>query len=379
MPLGFGLTKQDDIATLIAKRQYDKAIALIRARLKKGRPDPRLRLQLADVLALAEKTQEAVAILLPLADEFAQDGFAAKAISVLKKIQRLDPGRYDIEGRLAALIETKQRMAKIPLPSPVENALEIGIEELGISPSPTSLPVGDPGSTRKAAQGPPPPVVDFDLVPMEEPTGSLAELPDFAPRDEFQLEDSDLELETEPIIEGASSTNRLLTDAAFAEEILSIIDEVLPAGSDASPLSSSDDARGTQIVVSPLFKDFSVDEIVAVIQGLKLLTFAPRQVIIRQGDHGDSLYMLTSGRVRAFVKDAKGGRQVPIADLEEGAFFGEVSILTGKPRMATIVAATTCELLELDRATLQSIAAKHPHVWDVMEDFARQRLKGRLR
>ncbi|MBN2370595.1 MAG: cyclic nucleotide-binding domain-containing protein [Vicinamibacteria bacterium] len=371
MALGFGPTKQNDIATLIARKQYGKAIELIRARLRSGRPDPRLRLQLADVLALAGKNSEAVSILLPLADEFAQEGFAAKAISVLKKIQRLDPGRYDIEGRLAGLIETKQRLAKIPRASPAEKALEIGIEGLGIA-TPAAV------CSVKTAQELPPPVVDFDLVPIDAPKEPLAELPDFAPREEFQLDDADLDIAAELDLENAPSSRSPLSDNAFAEEILSIIDEVLPAGGVAEPLSSND-ARGTQIVVSPLFKDFSVDELVAVIQGLKLLSFAPRQVIIHQGDRGDSLYMLTSGRVRAFVKDAERQRQLPIADLEEGAFFGEVSILTGKPRMATIVAATTCELLELERATLQSIAEKHPHVWDVMEDFARQRLKGRLR
>jgi cAMP-dependent protein kinase regulator len=124
-------------------------------------------------------------------------------------------------------------------------------------------------------------------------------------------------------------------------------------------------------VVSPLFKDLSVDELVAVIQGLKLLTFERGAVILREGQPGDSLYMLTSGTVRAFVK--KDGKQAPLADLSEGAFFGEMSVLTGKPRTATIVATNRCELLELDRATLDSIVARHPHVMDVMKQFARER------
>ena len=53
-------------------------------------------------------------------------------------------------------------------------------------------------------------------------------------------------------------------------------------------------------MVSPLFESFSVDEMVAVIQGLKLLTYEPRRFIIREGNAGDSLFMLTSGTVRAF-------------------------------------------------------------------------------
>ena len=148
-------------------------------------------------------------------------------------------------------------------------------------------------------------------------------------------------------------------------------------GGAAEAAAAPDDAGaapsgGAQIVVSPLFKDFSVEELVAVIAGLKLLTFERGKVILREGEPGNSLYMLTSGKVKAFVK--RDGKQVPIAELEEGAFFGEMSILTGKPRTATIVATESSELLELDRPTLDSITQTHPHVWDVLQEFANQRM-----
>jgi len=88
---------------------------------------------------------------------------------------------------------------------------------------------------------------------------------------------------------------------------------------------------GSQIVVSPLFRDFSVDEMVAVIAGLKLLSFERGDVILREGDPGASLYMLTSGRVRAFRKEPASERQKPLGDLDEGAFFGELSRRFGAP------------------------------------------------
>ena len=112
---------------------------------------------------------------------------------------------------------------------------------------------------------------------------------------------------------------------------------------------------------------------VAVIEGLKLLSYERGDVILREGQPGGSLYMLTSGRARAFRKDAATGRQVPIGELKEGAFFGEMSILTGHPRAASVVALSRCELLELDRPTLDEITKTHPHVWDVLREFAEQR------
>jgi cAMP-dependent protein kinase regulator len=162
----------------------------------------------------------------------------------------------------------------------------------------------------------------------------------------------------------------------FADEIMGLVDSVFqefPASSSPAPAASEPARGGSQIVVSPLFRDFSVDEMVAVIQGLRLLSFERGQAILREGQPGGSLYTLTSGRVRAFKRDAATGRQNALGDLKEGAFFGEMSILTGQPRMASVVALTRCELLELDRATLDEITKTHPHVWDVLREFARQR------
>jgi CRP-like cAMP-binding protein len=64
---------------------------------------------------------------------------------------------------------------------------------------------------------------------------------------------------------------------------------------------------------------------------------------------------------------------VLLGELTEGAFFGEGSILTGQPRAASVVAWSACELLELDRATLDSIVATHPHVLDVLKEFGAKR------
>ncbi|HET8645718.1 MAG TPA: hypothetical protein VFO85_09535, partial [Vicinamibacteria bacterium] len=92
------------VEDLIARRKYDRALELLRLEFEGGRRDPRLRLQLADVLILAGRGKEAVPVLFGLADEFALHGFAAKAISVLKKIEKVQPGRFDVERRLALLI-----------------------------------------------------------------------------------------------------------------------------------------------------------------------------------------------------------------------------------------------------------------------------------
>src|SRR5882672_5874915 len=149
-----GQGKGEDVGVLIAKKNYTRAIEVIREQLLTQRNDPRLRLQLADVLVSAGKNKEAVTILLPLADEFAKDGFAAKAISILKKVQKIDPGRRDIDSRLATLIQDKQRLATVIAPAPSGGALELGMEEIGFDAPAPEPPRAVPVA---AAPVPPPP------------------------------------------------------------------------------------------------------------------------------------------------------------------------------------------------------------------------------
>jgi len=94
--MAFGKGKEEDVVSLIAAKKYARAIEVLKAQLQKKGANPSLRMQLADVLILADKKQEAISLLIPLADQFAREGFAAKAVSVLKKIQKIDPGRHDV-------------------------------------------------------------------------------------------------------------------------------------------------------------------------------------------------------------------------------------------------------------------------------------------
>src|SRR5688500_13165543 len=93
--------KPATVAELVAAKKYDDAVALVKQQLRSKPGDTVLRMQAAEVLILAGKFEAAERILAALADEFATMGFAAKAIAVLKKIQKIDPGRKDIEVKLA--------------------------------------------------------------------------------------------------------------------------------------------------------------------------------------------------------------------------------------------------------------------------------------
>jgi hypothetical protein len=294
---------QRDVEDLIARGKYARAAKLLTEELQRGSRDPRTRLRLADVLIMESRAIEALPLLLDLADDYAAERQAAKAIALLKKVQRLSPGHRDAEERLAQLIKTGQRERP-------------AAEGAGYAPS---------GPTFTAEH--------FTSVPAPAPP-------------------SDEHIERLRTSTWIPSTREDSTDAADDEPAIEVIPEPEPPVPD-----------------SPLFAGFAQDELLAVIRGFRLKTFEPGDVILLEGEIGDSLFVVTTGAVKAFVRNPAGGEPLLVRRMGEGDFFGEISILSGKPRTATVTAAVPCELLELDRPALETITATYPRVRQVLEEF----------
>jgi hypothetical protein len=115
----------------------------------------------------------------------------------------------------------------------------------------------------------------------------------------------------------------------------------------------------------PLFTDLDAGALAALAHGFRLVQKEPGDIVVAEGEPGGSLFILASGAVKAFVKSPRG-RYAEVRVLGEGEFFGEISVLDGSPRTATITAAARCELLELDRATLEALTRSHPHVRETL-------------
>jgi cAMP-dependent protein kinase regulator len=154
-----------------------------------------------------------------------------------------------------------------------------------------------------------------------------------------------------------------LSDESVRDQLLGLIGEALKEEAFVKP---------PEVLRTPLFEGFTREELIEVIRGLKLLTFEPGDVVVTEGEPGESLFVVTSGRVKAFVR-RPSGQSAKVRELAEGDFFGEVSILQGGRRTATITCATRCDLLELDKPALDAIAARHPGVLRVLQAFYDQR------
>jgi cAMP-dependent protein kinase regulator len=124
---------------------------------------------------------------------------------------------------------------------------------------------------------------------------------------------------------------------------------------------------------SPLFEVLNDSERQALIQEMDLETHDEGSVIISEGDPGASMYVITSGEVKVYTRGTGNTGNVYLAKLGEGDFFGEVSVLTGKPRTATITAFKPTELLRLDKEKLDNALARHPRIRQVLDEFYKKR------
>src|SRR5512135_918815 len=97
-----------------------------------------------------------------------------------------------------------------------------------------------------------------------------------------------------------------------------------------------------------LFSALSIEDCQQVVKRMKRRDFPPNQVIVREGAPGNSMFFITAGLIEVRKKDANTGIDFLLTEMGPGQNFGEMSLLTGKPRTATVTAVqpTTCAVLE---------------------------------
>ena len=114
----------------------------------------------------------------------------------------------------------------------------------------------------------------------------------------------------------------------------------------------------------PLFGPLDADELTELSRGCRSSHYGHGERLVRQGEAGDSLFVIAEGSAVVAVRD-EGGRQREVARLSEGDFFGEMSLLTGAPRSATVSALEDLRVVVLPSRGLKPLLERRP-------DLARQ-------
>ncbi|MDN4175384.1 MFS transporter [Nocardioides sp. SOB77] len=114
---------------------------------------------------------------------------------------------------------------------------------------------------------------------------------------------------------------------------------------DADADAPADD-RVEALAACDLFEALPAGALEQLARGALRMSLEPGQLVVRQGDRADALYVVLAGRLSVGVDDATGTRTMPM--LGEGDHFGEIGLLHHRPRTATVATATTTVLLRID-------------------------------
>jgi CRP-like cAMP-binding protein len=109
-----------------------------------------------------------------------------------------------------------------------------------------------------------------------------------------------------------------------------------------------------------LFRPLSAEELGRVMARSRPLHYAAGERVIEEGSPGDSFFVIDRGEVE--VSKNMGGARRTLARLMEGQFFGEMALLTGEPRAATVDAVTDVDLFTIDKAAFHGILVANPAI-----------------
>ena len=124
----------------------------------------------------------------------------------------------------------------------------------------------------------------------------------------------------------------------------------------------------------PLFRDLSSEDFAHVAASLHAHTVPDGEVVVAEGEHDDSMYLIGRGVVRVSRHEPAGERD--LARLFAGDFFGEMALLHHAPRTATCRAATPCALYELRREEFDALCTTRPEIRSRVEAVDRERREG---
>ena len=121
-----------------------------------------------------------------------------------------------------------------------------------------------------------------------------------------------------------------------------------------------------------IFSGLTVEDWAEIASRSVQISFAKGKELLIQGDPGDMMLILTEGTARVSMLTA-GGREIVLAYAEPGAVLGEIALLDGGERTASVTATSAGAALQLGRNALKDFAASHPEfTWSLMQQLARR-------
>lgn len=357
--------------------------------------DPRIVLRIGDICRKMGKNDEAVNAYKQAANVFILQGFVTKAIGVCKIIMDIDPSQTAVQQKIAELYSKKGFVAKgekspqvVQGVKPAEAATEqaakfprtplfsdltkdellaiIGkVKHHIISPGVFIFREGDKGDSIYIINSGTVDIIGKDKKGHDVTLATLKEGDFFG---EFGFFSN---AKREASVRGSSPVSIL-------EIIKGDVDAII------------EKHKRVAVVLFDFYKERVVDRLMALSPIFEPLTPADRKTvlarltsqkfeqgvnIVKEGEVGDTMYLIKTGEVNVWVQDPAKGKVV-MATLSEGDFFGEIALATARPRVANVTAVTNTELILFSRPMIKDILVKYPAVKNVLEDVIKTRVAG---
>jgi CRP-like cAMP-binding protein len=127
-----------------------------------------------------------------------------------------------------------------------------------------------------------------------------------------------------------------------------------------------------QVHPMPLFSELAPEPFMALLRAIEVRRLDDREVVARQGERGEALYLVGVGELR--VSRSENGVDHTVARLYENSLFGEMALATGQPRSASVEVVGEADVLEISRNALARMAQELPVIKEVLDRFTRERL-----
>lgn len=120
----------------------------------------------------------------------------------------------------------------------------------------------------------------------------------------------------------------------------------------------------------PIFSGLNDQQLAEVKKHCSVRPYPKNTVVIYEGDDTDSLYIIDTGKVNVFLSD-KSGKEVIINSQGPGEHFGELSVLTGHVRSASVITKEKCVFTVIYRQGFKSLLENNPHIaYNIMQNLA---------
>jgi voltage-gated potassium channel len=119
------------------------------------------------------------------------------------------------------------------------------------------------------------------------------------------------------------------------------------------------------VAAVPLFQKLGSAALIEIVRALRPRVVPAGAIICRKGETGDQMFFIVEGRVNVATPS-------PV-ELGSGSFFGEMALISGEPRSATVSAATEVSLLSLYSADFQMLSSSSPEIADIIRKTALER------